>query len=96
MGWLSPLPGAVASRLLYRGGHSTLMWLAILSTIGSFWSWGIMHNFAVEEAKRCKSYSGSFTDFTKAEALSVPDGITRVNMLFTLIIVVFLISELVL
>ncbi len=57
MGWLNVLLSAFASVLLYDTGHAVLLVLAIGATIGCFWSWGIMHNFATEAAKQRLSKS---------------------------------------
>lgn len=57
---------------------------AIVAAVGCFWTWGIMHNFAVEAAKRRASYTGRFSDFTKREVAAAPNGITAPNMSFTL------------
>ena len=94
MGWLGPVLGAIAAWLFYRSSHVVLMWLAILSAVGCFWSWGVMHNYAVEAAKRRKSYTGGFSDFTDSEVDSVPDGITRVDMVLTFLAIGLFIASL--
>ena len=95
MGWLSVLVGVAAAVLLYGTGHGILFSLAVVSAAGCFWSWGIMHNYATNTAKKRSSYSGGFYDFTGQETQSAPNWITVVNMLLTLIAVGLLIIGLV-
>jgi hypothetical protein len=84
MGWVGPLLGLTAAWFYYRGGHFLLMWSAMVAAVGCFWTRGIMHNFAVEAAKHRASYTGRFSDLTKREVAAAPNGITALNMLFTL------------
>lgn len=95
MGWLSVLLSGVAAFLLLRTGHSVLMVIAIVATVGCFWSWGVMHNYATEFAKLRSNYTGGFYDITKREVEAVPDWITTVNMIFTLVALVLLITGIV-
>lgn len=95
MGWLSVLVGVAAAVLLYGTGHAILFALAVVSAAGCFWSWGIMHNYATDKAKKRSSYSGGFYDFTGQEILSAPNWITVVNILLTLIAVGLLVIGLV-
>jgi hypothetical protein len=95
MGWLSVLLSGVAAFLLFMTGHTVLMVLAIVAAIGCFWSWGIMHNYATDAAKRRSNYSSGFYDITKREAQAVPDWICMVNMLFGLAGLVLLITGIV-
>ncbi len=44
-----------------------------------------MHNFAVESAKRRGGYKGGFFEFTDEDVHSIPNGITNINMAFSLI-----------
>jgi hypothetical protein len=67
------------------------MVLAIIAAIGCFWSWGVMHNYVTEAAKRRNNYSGGFYDIMSHEAQAVPDWITRINMGLSLIGLVLLI-----
>ncbi|MBZ0111725.1 MAG: hypothetical protein K8J08_04625 [Thermoanaerobaculia bacterium] len=50
-GWLSIGLGIVAALLLWRTGHPVLFWSAVVATVLEFWSYGIMHNFAMDLAK---------------------------------------------
>lgn len=84
MGCLSIILSLIATFILFKIGHIVLMYIAITIAIGCYWSWGIMHNFATEMAKKRPDYSGSFFDITKSEARSVPNWITIVNIVFTL------------
>jgi len=84
MGWLPVLIGVVAALLLYNTSHPILFVLAIVSAVGSLWSWGIMHNYATEAARRRPGYSGRFGDITESEAESTPDWTAHLNMVFAL------------
>lgn len=96
MGWLSVLLSGVAALVLFKTGHTVLMVLAIVITIGCLWSWGVMHNYATELAKRRPDYTGGFYDITGHEADRVPDWIAIVNMLFSLAGVALLITSILL
>jgi len=80
MGWLPVLLSAIAAFLFYKTGHHILMILAIFTAIGNFWSWGVMHNYATELAKRRQNYKGGFYDISRQEAEAVPDWISWTNM----------------
>lgn len=95
MGGLSVVLSGVAAYLLFTSGHTMLMIVAIATTIGCFWSWGVMHNFATDAAKRRSDYTGRFYDFTRQEADAVPNWITVVNMVFSILGVVLLIAGIV-
>jgi len=96
MAWLSVLLSAVAAFLLFKSGYIVLMILAILAAIGCFWSWGVMHNYATELAKRRRNYTGGFYDITPKEAEAVPDWISRLNIGFSLLGLLLLITGIVL
>jgi len=81
LAWLSVIIGIIASLLFWSLNNDLLFALSVISTIGTFWSWGIMHNFATERAKKRSSYSGEFYDFTAKEVVSVPNWITIINIL---------------
>lgn len=91
MGWLSVLLPGGAALFFFKTKHLALMVIAIFVSVGCFWSWGIMHNFATIQARRRSDYSGGFYDLTTQEVEAVPDWITRVNLLFSLIGLVLLI-----
>ena len=95
MKWLRVLPALIASALLYDTGHPVLFGLAIGVAVGCFWSWGIMHNYATEEAKKRPSYKGGFGDILPKEADSVPNWITSVNMGFRALALIALVSAVV-
>jgi len=84
MGFLSVIISAVAAYLFFGMDHSFLGALAVIVSIGSFWSWGIMHNFATDKARQLKDYRGGFYDITEEEADSVPNWIATVNFVFAL------------
>lgn len=95
MGWLSVLLSGIAAFLLFKTGHTALMILAIIAAVGCLWSWGIMHNYATDLAKRRSNYTGGFYGITNQEAQAVPDWISTVNMLFSLVGLVLLITGIV-
>lgn len=95
MGWLSVLLSIIASVLLYGTGHKILFVLALISAAACFWSWGIMHNYATEQAKKRQNYPGGFYDITEAEAEYVPDWISWINMGFSLLGLILLIAGIV-
>jgi len=84
MGWLSVLLSAIAAFLFYKTGRFALTILAIIAALGNFWSWGVMHNYATELAKRRQNYKGGFYDITRQEAKAVPDWISWTNMGFSI------------
>jgi hypothetical protein len=96
MGWLSGVISVGAAFLLFRTGHTTLMIVAIFSAVGCFWSWGIMHNYATNLAKRRSNYTGGFYDITNRETQGVPDWISILNMLFSVSGLILLITGIVL
>jgi hypothetical protein len=85
MGWLSVLASAAGAYLLYSSGNHVLMVAAIIATLVSFWSWGVMHNYATDQARRRPGYRAGFYDFTRWEVESVPNWITTISMLSTLL-----------
>jgi len=91
MGWLSVLLSAIAAFLFYKTGHIVLMILAIIAALGAFWSWGVMHNYGTELAKRRQNYKGGFYDITRQEAETVPDLISWANMGFSIASLILLI-----
>lgn len=95
MGWLGVVISVVAGWLLRDQGWP---WLAGAIGVGvlEFWSWGIMHNYAVESAKKRGDYTGGFFDITPRDAGSIPDWITTVNMLGFVAAVGLLIAGLIL
>jgi len=50
-GWISVVAGLLAAIFLYGTASSYLFLFAILITIANFWSFGIMHNYAINSAK---------------------------------------------
>ncbi len=85
MGWLPVMISAIAAFLIYNTGHPVLFIIAIITTLGCFWSWGIMHNLATDLARKRNNYSGEFGDITEFEAQAVPDWIAGINMGFSVL-----------
>ena len=61
-----------------------------------FWSWGIMHIYATESAKKRPDYSGGFFDIEPRDATSVPDWIATVHMIGFIAAVGLLVAGLIL
>ena len=91
MGWFSALLPSIAVFLFFYTGRTILMVIAIITVMGCLWSWGIMHNYATELAKRRPDYKGEFYDITEREAQNVPDWISIINILFSLVGLILLI-----
>ena len=89
MGWLGIVLSVVATWLLRDDGW---LWLlaAAVALLG-FWSYGIMHNHAVESAKKRLDYSGGFYDLNDRDLDAVPNWITVVNMVGFVAAVVLLV-----
>ena len=79
MGWIGILINMAAVVFLWNNS-SLLFVMAMCSVVASFWSWGIMHNYAVEEANKRPDYTGEFHDLTPEEAATAPDWATKINM----------------
>ena len=60
MGWLGIVLSVVATWLLRDDGWLWLVAAAVV--LLQFWTYGIMHNHAVESAKKREDYSGGFHD----------------------------------
>lgn len=50
MGWPTFIVCAIPLYLLYNTGQSVLWTIALLNTIANLWSYGIMHNYSVEDS----------------------------------------------
>lgn len=95
MGWLPVLLSTIAAFLLYRAGYIMLAVFAVVVVIVDFWSWGIMHNYATDVAKKRLSYRGGFYDIAASEANAVPDWITWINLITSTIGIILLIAGIV-
>ena len=95
MGWLGVVLSVTAAWFLRDQGWP---WLAAAIAVGvlELWSWGLMHNHAVEYAKQRPGYTGGFFDITPRDASSIPDWVTNVNMLGFVAAVGLLIAGLIL
>ena len=65
--------------------HEILTWLSAIAAIGCLFSWGLMHAYAARSAKQRENSTGLDYRLTEADALSVPDWITYINMAFTIL-----------
>jgi len=87
--------GLIAAIFFYSKEEIALMIVSIIVAIIVIWSWGIMHDFTVESAKKRSSYTGGFIDFTVNEIESVPNWILTINMLFTLSSLILLVVSII-
>jgi hypothetical protein len=93
MGWIFVLISGIAVFLFWKVQNSFLMISSILILIGIFWSYGIMHNYATEAAKKRYSYTGGFYDFKDEEIDAVPNWLANINMGMSFVgIILFVIS----
>lgn len=91
MGFLGVLISAVAAWLLWDDGP----WFfgsAIFVGVQQLWSWGVMHNYATNQAKWRPNYRGGFYDFEPADVDAVPDWLAFLNLLGFLAAVALLIT----
>ena len=78
MGWLGIVLSVVAAWLLRDDGW---LWLvAVAVALLEVWSYGIMHNHAVESAKKRLDYMGGFFDLNDRDMDAVPNWLAGVNM----------------
>lgn len=91
MGWIFVLLPAVAAYLFYSK-HLLFMVLAIITAVGAFWSLGVMHNYATNQARRRLDYKGGFYDLTEQEVESVPNWLAAVNMAFSILGIILLVT----
>lgn len=96
MGWLPVVIGVAASLLFYNAGHYVLLGIAALCTIGTLWTYGVMHNYAMEAAKRRPGFRGGFWDIEPREADAVPNALAVVSFVFSLASAVLLVTGIVL
>ncbi len=92
MGWLPIVCAAIAAVLFYVSGDSWLFWSSVVSGVVATWSYGIMHNYAMEAARRRPGFSGRFYDITEHEADAAPNWLAALNMLSSLAAFVLLIA----
>jgi len=83
MGWLAVVSGGIAAALFWSDDQTWLLVLAAISVVGSLWSYGVMHNFALESARRRQNYSGEFYDFRVTDLDAVPNWLAKANFLFS-------------
>lgn len=80
MGFINVFMGMIAATLFYRTDASELMWVSAALTVINLWSYGVMHNFAVDAAKARPDYHGGFNDFSASEMQAVPNWITNISL----------------
>jgi hypothetical protein len=89
MGWIGVLLGLIGAIISFLSSYYTVAVLCLVSSVGCFWSYGVMHNYATNMAKQRASYSGRFYDITPDETRAAPDWITRINIAFTATATIF-------
>jgi hypothetical protein len=77
VGWLTVALGVFVTYNFFRQDQA--IWTAIsgVTTLINFWSYGAMHNFAAEAARRRPRRDGQFSD---RDLVAVPNWLTNVNM----------------
>lgn len=50
-GLISVIISVLAAIAFFGTGHPFLFWLCVAIAVASFWSWGVMHNYALNSAK---------------------------------------------
>ena len=111
MGWLSVLLCAVPIYLFWKSASFILMTLAALNALLNFWSYGVMHNYAVKaSATKIKQLHEGLAlegrlDAKQQAALdrislrvdldSVPNWLSSINMITTAVGLIGLIAALV-
>ena len=95
MGWLTVLLSAAGTFFFFKSGYTILGVITVIIMIGCFWSYGVMHNYATEMAKRRANYTGSFYDITSKEAEAIPDWIALINMAFSLLGIILFVATVV-
>ena len=87
MGCFGVLLGAGTAWWLWHGGNTVAACIAAALALISYWSFGVMHNYATEAAKRRSGYEGGFSDFTAREVDEIPNWIGAVNLAATIAVV---------
>lgn len=81
---------------MHGTGHLLLFWVAIISMLLHFWSWGVMHNFATDEARRLSSRNPGFwfdrMDESQKQQLlhAVPDHVAWINLIASAVAILLL------
>jgi hypothetical protein len=112
-GIINFLIGIIASLLLYFSGNNILFWISTGFTFALFWSWGIMHNFAYNAARKRRNrlkenkiregappeiiqkIENSKIIINQADLNQVPNYISSINILLSIIEIIFLIIGLI-
>lgn len=50
-GFVSVIVCFIAAIAFYGTKHPVQFWLSVISTVVAFWSWGVMHNLAMNSAR---------------------------------------------
>lgn len=95
-GWICLIICVIPICLFYRSGHTTFMMFSIINTVANFWTFGVMHNFAMkqhsswtEQVQKNRELEGKLDKETKrhlrkiAETLcpeDVPDWLAIMNI----------------
>lgn len=88
MGWLIVALGALATYGFFQGGQGVWSGTAAAATLVNFWSYGVMHNIALESAKQRPPHANGFSD---EDLEVVPNWLTNINLGSAIAIVILLI-----
>jgi hypothetical protein len=96
MGWISWAAGTIAILLLWGRGHPALLAVAVISTLGAFWTHGIMHNQLVDAAIRNRRFSGARLFAATGDLNSVSNQVTFANFVCSVLCIGLFVSAMIL
>lgn len=104
MGWLSSLIAAIPVYIFWSSGHYIVVALAAVNALANFWSYGVMHNYAVSasswrvrQLQESLRAQGDLTPERQAhldriplelDPSAVPDWLAKINLATTVLGVV--------
>lgn len=77
MGWLIVALGGFATYNLSQEGQVIWAFVAGAATLTNFWSYGVMHNLAMEAAR---GRSARIEQFRDEDLAAVPNWLTNINI----------------
>lgn len=95
MGWVPVVIGVLAALILYQQDRPVLLVVAVVSAIGTFWTYGMMHNYAYYAAWLRRRHRGGEQGILAEDAETAPNGLAVANFLCTLVSVGLLVFALV-
>ncbi len=83
MGKLTVAVGLVACLMFFWQERYGLLGFAGICTVGTFWTYGIMHNYSIDAAAGRRSFRGTFREITPRDTEAVPNALALVNLVFS-------------